>query len=393
MWRLSSFIHDRRGNFALIAGLVAVPVLGLAGAAVDYSRAADLRTRLQATLDAALLNGAKQAAGSRVSAAKTAFSDNWIAPQGVIATSSFSEPSQTVFSGTASANVPTTVTRLLGLSTIAIGAKGSVNIPAAALPCILLLDPSASQSLLVNSGANVQAPNCEVHVASTGNPAAVFNSGSTINSAKLCVKGNNVTKNGGTYPNLTLGCPTAADPYAALLPTPSSTSCTYNNLNYGTATVNLSPGVYCGWFNFNNAPTVNFAPGLYVIKGGGWNVNGGVWNGTGVTFYFADTSVIQFNSAVKATLSAPTTGTWMNFLFAEAKGLSKTSFILNDSNGQNFTGVVYLPTKNMTVNSASTVSAEGVTMVFNTLILNSVTWNVKGNSSSGGSGTTPVLSQ
>ena len=68
---------------------------------------------------------------------------------------------------------------------------------------------------------------------------------------------------------------------------------------------------------------MNFKPGVYVIKGGGWNVNGGSWTGSGVTFYFADTSHIQFNSGISATLSAPTSGTYSGLLFYEPDGLAE----------------------------------------------------------------------
>lgn len=391
----TAFFHDKAANFAVIIGLAALPVLGLAGVALDYSRASRVRTTLQATLDAALVFGARQPVGARIAAATNGFRAQWSAPEGVTATTSFAETSTTTLDGTASATVATSVSGVLGFRTIDVSAKGTVTVASTALPCIYVLDQNASPGLLVNSGANVQAPNCEVHVASTGNPAATFNAGAAINSKKLCIKGTQIIRNGGTYSNLALGCDTFPDPYASQLPTPATTACTYNNLNYSLANVSLSPGVYCGWFNFNSAPNVTFAPGLYVIKGGGWNVNGGVWSGNGVTFYFADTSVIQFNSAVKTTLAAPTTGQWANFLFAEAPGLAKTAFILNNSNGQNFSGIVYLPTKNMTINSVSTVTAEGFSLVVNTLIFNNVLWNINGVAANGTgpSASAPRLSQ
>jgi len=52
-WR--SFACDFRGNVAIIFGLAIVPVFGLAGAAVDYSRANSARTALQAAADATAL--------------------------------------------------------------------------------------------------------------------------------------------------------------------------------------------------------------------------------------------------------------------------------------------------------------------------------------------------
>src|SRR5699024_23584 len=102
-------------------------------------------------------------------------------------------------------------------------------------PCIYVLDPSGSQALLVNSGAQITAPGCEIDVASKGNPAAIFNSGSNLNFSKVCVGGSNVIQNSTTVPRLVTGCTTTADPYAGTLPTPASSSCTYSNGNYNTA--------------------------------------------------------------------------------------------------------------------------------------------------------------
>jgi Flp pilus assembly protein TadG len=53
---------DRSGNVAVIFGIAAIPVFGLVGAAVDYSRANAARTAMQVALDAAALTVAKEAA-------------------------------------------------------------------------------------------------------------------------------------------------------------------------------------------------------------------------------------------------------------------------------------------------------------------------------------------
>jgi len=42
--------------------------------------------------------------------------------------------------------------------------------------CILVLDPSSSQSLLVNGGVTLNAPNCEIDVTSNATTAAMINS-------------------------------------------------------------------------------------------------------------------------------------------------------------------------------------------------------------------------
>jgi Flp pilus assembly protein TadG len=55
------FCEDRRGNFAVIFALSMIPVLGLIGAAIDYTNASRLRSQIQEALDGAAVAGAKSA--------------------------------------------------------------------------------------------------------------------------------------------------------------------------------------------------------------------------------------------------------------------------------------------------------------------------------------------
>ncbi len=55
--KLSSkrFLGDRRGNVAMIFGLMAIPVFGIVGTAIDYGRAAKAKQELQSLVDGAAL--------------------------------------------------------------------------------------------------------------------------------------------------------------------------------------------------------------------------------------------------------------------------------------------------------------------------------------------------
>ena len=72
--------------------------------------------------------------------------------------------------------------------------------------------------------------------------------------------------------------------------------------------------------------------------------------------------------------AAPTSGTYANILIYEPAGLSTSSFSINGSAGHAFTGLIYLPSRNVTFNSVSTVTSESITMVFNQLILDTINW-------------------
>ena len=373
--------RDASGNVAIITALIAPVLLIGIGAAVDYSHAISERASLQAAVDASVIAGAEAAAtgmqSTGISVANSYFAQNvpWSGP-----TASFQFNSNGSLTGQVTYSMSTLFATFTGIGKLPLDVSATATSGQQGNKvCILLLSPSASQSLLANSGTNVNGPQCEIDVASTTNPAAIFNSGGTINSAKLCIQGASIINNGGSYTNLATGCSTVSNPYVGKLPAPSSTVCsgaTANGGNYNGGTVTLSPGVYCGWFNFNSAPTVNLLPGVYVIKGGGWNVNGGTWTGTGVSFYFADTSKIQFNSGMNMTLSAPTTGTYNGILFYEPDGLGESAFVLDDSVGESFSGLIYLPSRDLTFNSTSNQTTPNITVIANTAIFDTVNWSL-----------------
>lgn len=403
---LRKVARDARGNTTIIFGLSFFVLVAAAGGALDSYNAYSARSDLQDALDSAVLAGVRASDSSQVTVASAAFDKNLPAALSgatdsyAAQVSSSSASSGTVvtaaLAGTAQSTVHTFFLKMLGIDDVKITASATASgeklIAPTGRPCIYVLDPSGSQSLLVNSGAAVTAPECEIHVKSTANPAAIFNSGSSLNFKKVCIKGTNVIRNSTTVPSLELGCDAKDDPYAGTLPTPASATCTYSNGNYNGVKVTMSPGVYCGWHNFNHSSAkVTFEPGVYVVKNGGWNVNGGTWTGSGVTFYFADTSKIQFNSGISADLSAPTSGTYKDLLFYEASGLGKTQFVLNDSVANKLTGLIWLPSRELTLNAKSGIQSDALTIVTWRLILNNTTWNLgplSGTNSGSGSGAT-----
>jgi Flp pilus assembly protein TadG len=387
--RLSGrLLRARDGGIAPLFALSAFAIMVSVGFGVDYSRALNTQASLQAALDAAALSAVTTQAGNRSNVGTTMLQAAFPA-----ASVSWTNNSDGSLTGTATTSFPTTLMGIAGVTSLNLAARATA-VPGSATNkvCFLVLDPSASQSLLVNSGVTLQAPACEIDVASTGSPAAIFNSSSTLNLASICVAGTSVIQNGGPVPGLKTGCSTAPDPFAGTLPSASTSPCTVNG---GTATGynTLVPGVYCGSFNLNGTGTLNLQPGLYVLSNARLNVNSG-WTvqGTGVTFYFADaSSYIQINSGASLKVTAPTSGTYADILMYEPPGLAKSSFTIDGGSGQTLSGLVYLPSRNITFNAMSSATAETTTFVVNQLILDSMNWTVSSAStrsiaSSGGSG-------
>ncbi len=389
-----SIFADRSGSVNVMFAMGVAVLLATIGVAVDTGRAVSTRIDMQAALDSAVLAAASSASASTNSIANAVFRQNFKPAPGQSAFAFAYKDASGKVRGVALSSIATTLTRLLGydqITQVVISTARKTSSGTVGKACVIALDKTASQAFLVNSGAVVNAPDCEIHVHSTANPAAIFNAASKINTARVCIAGTQIIDNGGVHPNVVTGCAPAADPYAGKLPTPSDSTCTHSNLNFNGGTVNLNPGVYCGWHNFNGAPTVNFAPGVYVIKNGGWNVNGGNWYGSGVTFYYADTSKIQFNSAVYADIAAPTTGSYAGIFMFEKPGLSRSHFVLNDSRGFNVGDLIYLPSRDVIFNSASNLEAKRFTFIVNTFILDDTNWKLTPGDKAAPAGTSSTI--
>ncbi|WP_257166114.1 pilus assembly protein TadG-related protein [Bradyrhizobium sp. SRS-191] len=371
------FWHASDGQISMIFAIAIIPIIISIGAAVDFGKSGDTKTKLQKAVDAAVLAGVVQPSAQQVTTANAVFKGDFSDRFGTSTSATFTANQDGTLTGTATATVKTSFLNVMGTSSLGVTASATAKAGAQSKTpvCILLVSTLNSQSLLVNSGAQLNAPACEVHVLSTQSPAAMFNA--TLNAKRICVKGTNVTKNGGVTPPVETGCAAISDPFAGKLPTVTVGSCTTNNKVYDPGSVTLSAGVYCGSTNFNGSGTLTLNPGLYVIKGtmtfnSGWTVTG-----NGVTFYLVDqNATLTFNGNVNATLSAPTTGTYANILIYEPGGLSATNLPINGSSSSSYTGLMYLPSRNVTINSVSTMSSNSVTMVFNTLILNQTNWSI-----------------
>jgi Flp pilus assembly protein TadG len=385
---INRFRRDKAGNLAITFAAALVPLLGAVGASIDYSLANAERTRTQAVLDSAVLAGAQETTSTlQINAASTFFSAQITNPWGTKPTASFSVDSTGKLTGTASGAVNSQFIKLVGFSAIPVSATSSAvatpsssSTPAKKI-CILLTNSTNSQSLLVNSGANLTAPNCDIDVDSTSGTAAMINWGSTttLDVNKVCIKGG-ATQNGGTNPVVSTNCAAVSNPYVNTLPSVTVGSCTTSNQTYNPGNVTINPGVYCGSTNFNGNGTLTLNPGLYIIKSGTMTFNSG-WTvtGTGVTFYLVDqNSTLQFNGNVTTNISAPTSGTYANILMFEPDSLSSSNLPIDGTSGSNLQGLIYLPSRNVTINSVSNVNADLVTMVFSTLTLDALNWNIDG---------------
>jgi Flp pilus assembly protein TadG len=363
----SQFERSREGSVVSTFALALVPMVGLVGAAVDYSTANNARTSLQIALDAALIAGAKDGSANWDTTALNSFNAN-LDPKGAISVSpTFQLTSARAYQGTVTATVRSTFLGVLGVSGINIRASGKVTVPPStgAYYCVMALNRTAQSALQLtgNASITINAPKCVIQVNSSSASAVDMNGNTVIKSVENCFVGGVSTVGHATLsPAPDASCKPIPDPFANY-PRPSVGSCTFNNYQLsGNQSVTLQPGVYCGGMNFSGHVNVTFAPGLYVIKDGVISESGGTFTGNGVSIFLTGYNTsIQLSGQADWHLVAASSGPLPGFaIFLDPDGPSGLAGSTSSLSGQSelyFEGIVYLPKQEVTVSGNGSVVA------------------------------------
>ena len=229
-----------------------------------------------------------------------------------------------------------------------------------------------TQAITINSGGNLDLSNCGIYDGgSLGTDSGAKTTATTFlyygswspnncngNSCKWTLGG------GQTQPTHTNS--PQSDPLANMV-APSRPATSTTNTQTPNSGQTLQPGYYPYGFNLNSSVTVNLSPGLYYM-GGSINVGDGAnlvctgcTGGLGVTLYFAGGS-LQANSGSNVQLTAPAQGSTSNnnvanmLVWAGPNGQPMTV----DSGSKSYlSGIIYLPTQSLTLNSGSQVTING----------------------------------
>lgn len=146
------FRRDQRGNVMMMFGLALVPLMGVVGVAIDYSRASNARQALNSAIDSAALMAARDAQKLTDGALRTRI-DAWIRenlPRDV--KSQFESAAITIDRNArtiqidAKASVPTTIARVLGTMEIPVGTSSQSTWGTNKIELALVLDNTGSMS-------------------------------------------------------------------------------------------------------------------------------------------------------------------------------------------------------------------------------------------------------
>jgi Flp pilus assembly protein TadG len=145
-----AFRAARGGNVAITFAIAAIPILGAVGAAVDYSRANDVKAKLQAAIDATALMISKEAATDTSTELQTNASNYFFAmfkPPGVkdvTINAVYTGNGATSLIINATASVPTTIAQIFGIDAINLTASTTSKWGETRLRVALVLDNTGS---------------------------------------------------------------------------------------------------------------------------------------------------------------------------------------------------------------------------------------------------------
>ncbi len=255
--------------------------------------------------------------------------------------------------------------------------------------CIHTLNSSNSNAFFMSgSNSSLTLSGCSMYVNSNSSQALVVNGSASLTNtggSNIAVVGT-ANINGASCPSgYTCSAASVSDPLASLA-APTFSGCDVTNGNYTSGSTTINPSnksvyVFCGTGGSSaitiSAATVSFNPGIYIINGGGININStSVVTGSGVMFYNTATSGktisgITISGQPNVTLSAPTSGAYRGILFFQDRSTSYSSG--NNFNGGStlaLNGTLYFPGSNVTFSGTAAGAASYTAIIAQDLTIN-----------------------
>jgi hypothetical protein len=258
---------------------------------------------------------------------------------------------------TASAEVPTTVMRILNRESMTVSATATaVKVFDGPPPCVFALSKTASPAIDLTGSAAFTGKNCALHANSSATGAIQIGGSASVKADGYCAVGTVVASTPLT-PQPESFCDELPDPYANLTE-PQNTACDSSKpkvVNDNHSVTTLTAGVYCGGLSLKTDTVLK--PGLYVIRDGALSLNAqGSITGKGVTFYLMGSGAsFDINGGAKLELSAMETGPYAGLLIVQDRASNEgATSKLNGNSTTVLVGAVYAPTQNLTLNGTGT---------------------------------------
>ena len=364
--------HDSRGSAAVLAAVLFPVVIGGMGlgAETGYWYLKDRMLQHVTDVTAHAAGARKRAGDSRTQIEAAALS---------VASKSGFEPGTMVvnmppvggaYAGDANSVevlidevYPRLFSALFGSDPVTVRSRAVSRIVSQGQACVLALSRTAPGAITVSGSTDVGLENCDV-ASNSAKSDSFLMSGNSPKLTTGCVQaaGQAVTTSGLTLTACSAvreHAPIVRDPYASVAEPAAVGTCRNANVGSPTGSTTLTPtenhpsGVksmrFCKGLDVKGK--ITFEPGLYIIEGGTFSINGGDVNstsaaeliGAGVTFYLGQGASLKLNGNVTMNLSAPTSGPFAGLLFFGSRNATSTTHIINGTASTTLQGAVYAP--------------------------------------------------
>ena len=359
------FWRDSSANVSVSLAFAIFPLMGIVGASVDYANALKAKSFLQGVADQSALASARQLRLGNSTQAMVQQSAQYAANLALAGkpwspTVGASVPADlSAVTVNIAATIPTYLSQLLNLPQSSVSVTSRARVLGVPALCLLSLDPTASKGISVSMHSNVAAPGCSVYSNSRQTSSITVTDSSVVTASMGCAAGGVVGTAANIIPMPLTDCPDISDPLAGRATPAVSSTCDHTNKVIVLQTVTIDPGVYCGGLQIDLLANVTMNPGVYVIKGGSFNVIAAKVKGTGVTIYLtgANTNVdLVLGSTID--LTAPATGATAGILIWEDAATTTPNIMhyIYSTHAHNLLGTIYFPNGNLMIGSPNAVA-------------------------------------
>lgn len=366
---LARLTTERKGNFAIFAALLAMPLLAASGGAIDFVIFSNQKTKLQAAAESAAL-----ASVLELGLSSTRESDVKPIAETYVR-SNFREDSAISLGAADDLRIVTDASKkdttvkvnlefywqpifahLINDKIMPIRVSATATLAGVQSICVIALDGSAANSLHMSAPSVIKANKCGIYANSTHKRAIKVVAAARMKSAATYSSGGFGGPISSYKPKPVTDSPAIRDPLEGR-PAPPIGPCK-EMVEVTSGTLVLNPGTYCGGIKTKGKVTLKFKPGTYIIKDGPLSIAGNSSViGKNVGFYFTgDAAIFDFGVSSQAKLTAPKSGPMAGILFFEdRKSPSNREFIIRSKDAELFEGTVYLPKGKFIIDKKSRV--------------------------------------
>lgn len=357
---LRATLSDDGGNIAVIFAFALVPLLGASGAAVDYSRAASFKAKLQTAVDEIALRSFDVEQGSREASAEARLSLLGEAYEKSTITGDDDEVEVS-----ATGRVRTTILAVIGIDEISVGARAKAAAARSGpKACLLALNEEDSNTVSFSGNSSFVGKDCAVYSNSRDPNGLTISGNAWPQAAGFCSVGGAAVPAGFTPPPRTR-CRPMKDPFADEIQPPEVGKCDFNNYSVGPQKdEELQPGVYCGGLTVRGTARLK-SGATYIFKDGELNVNSqGSLLGTDVLLYLTGSkSGFTINGGGNVGLHAAKKGQHGGIvIYQDPLSNPGAENNLNGSATTVIDGAIYTPRNGVRINGSSGFGQKSVYM-------------------------------